>query len=502
MANVPLDDEQRLCIDAAMSHDRRGNWIGGEVAIKEPRQNGKTNNIVVPLTLTDLFLFEPDLIMHTAHLFKTANETFDVMVSIIDGCFELRRRVKKILRSTHEQSIELLSGAQVYFLARSGGAGRGLGGKRINFDEAFALQGSQIGAMLPTLLARPNTQIVYATSGAKKDSDLLHELNRRGRTHAHSDECFSENEPCKILENSGSEGMVFVEWKGDGSWEKPGCRLGDSCSHHWSVTGCSLDNVKLIKQGNPAIFHGRIQLRKITVTMRKAMPAPEFGREILGWDDAQEIVETVPIEKVFWDLCRDEESTIVGPMVITFDVSAGRKTSSISVCGYNERGAKHAELVKYLKGTDQVVSEVKRIQSENEILSVRIGERKKGALRKSRPGIFYDPSSPAAALIPEFIEAGINPIPMTLRDIGSACGGLQDDVNAGPSAFCHIGQDQLDMAVQNAVKKDSGDGGWIFARKKSADNNIDISPLSTVAMARRGLTIGKSVSHEPRAAWG
>jgi len=479
-AGLTFDPEQAMAIDAIMSHDAAGDWVASEVAIVEPRQNGKTNRILIPIGLWQLFMAnDPDEIIWTAHRFKTSSKSFEDMRKIIDGCYELRRRVRKISESHGEESIELITGSKMSFLARSKSGGRGLGGPRPILDEAFALQGGQLGALLPTILARPNSQIMYASSAGLADSGPLREVRDRGR-------------------EGGDPSLVYIEWCAPGSWEAPGCEL-KRCNHHRRTAGCALDREENIRAANPAIKRGRIKLTTVR-TLRRSMEAQEFGREILGWWDEPEVQDVAPIKLADWDRCaadsKDPESRIVTPIVIALDVAPDRSYAAIAIAGRRADGVNQGELIRYAGGVEWLADELAALTEKHELMTIRT--REAGKVRTAAvPAIVLDPAGPAAALLPDLHQRKIFPILLTARDQGAACGGLQDAVTAGPSAWRHLGQAQVDLAVEGAVRRDIGDGGWAFGRRRSAKVQVDICPLVALTMARWGLTVADTPSDGP-----
>lgn len=466
-----LDPEQKLVIDAFLSHDEHGDWVASEVCIIEARQNGKTGGILVPIALWDLFLGpDPDMVIWTAHRFKTTHESFLEMKSLIDGTFELRRRVKRITEAYGSEQIELTSGARMEFLARSRSGGRGLGGKRPILDEGFAVQQGQIGALLPTILARPNAQIMYASSAGLEESAPLREVRDRGRA-------------------GGDRKLVYVEWCAPGSWAEPGCELRN-CNHHRDTPGCALDRQDNVRAANPA--YGRRIKPDSVYTMRRSLSPHEYGREVLGWWDEPIFDDVSPISLEDWNKCADPDSHIVGPIVLAIDVARWGSSSAIAACGYRPDGVAHGELIKYAGGTDWVVPEISRLMKKFPIREI---------VRNNTtfPAIVMDPASSASALLPDLHKAGIFPILMTAREMAGACGDLQSAVDQGPSVWCHLGQQQVGLAVEGAVRRDVGDGGWAFGRKKSAESQVDICTLVSITAARWGLTIAKVPSDGPSA---
>ena len=156
-----------------------GRWSAFEVGLVVPRQNGK-GAILEALELAGLFLWDEMLILHSAHEFKTAREGFLRLGARIAANPWLAGRVLREWRSHGDEGFELKSGARLRFVARTGGSGRGFSADRVVLDEAFKLDDTAMGALLPTLSARPNPQIWYTSSAPKVDSSQLHSVRARG----------------------------------------------------------------------------------------------------------------------------------------------------------------------------------------------------------------------------------------------------------------------------------------------------------------------------------
>jgi hypothetical protein len=162
-----LDAEQALVVDAILSEGPDGNWAALEAAVVCSRQNLKTF-VLECIALGKLFLFGSELIIWSAHLFETAQESFRDLDEIVTNYDHLRKRVKTISRANGDEGIELTSGQRIKFRARSKSGGRGLSGDDVILDEAFALQPGHLGALIPTLSARPNPQILYGSERASR----------------------------------------------------------------------------------------------------------------------------------------------------------------------------------------------------------------------------------------------------------------------------------------------------------------------------------------------
>ena len=70
-----LDPWQCLVLDGMLGERTDGSWAAFESAVICPRQNGK-NAILETRELAGLFLFGEELIIASAHEFKTAQESF------------------------------------------------------------------------------------------------------------------------------------------------------------------------------------------------------------------------------------------------------------------------------------------------------------------------------------------------------------------------------------------------------------------------------------------
>ena len=183
--------EQQLCLDDMFALKPGGKAAAFEFAILCARQNMKTG-LFKQASLGWLFVTGQDLIIWSAHEFATAQEAFRDMEILIEGSDMLRRRVKKVSRGNGDEAIELVTGQRLKLKARTNGGGRGLTGDKVVLDEAFALKPEHMGALLPTLTAVPDPQVVYGSSAGLMQSDILRSIRDRGRP--------------------GSDGLAYAEW--------------------------------------------------------------------------------------------------------------------------------------------------------------------------------------------------------------------------------------------------------------------------------------------------
>jgi hypothetical protein len=464
LAGFGPDPEQRLGLDLLFAVDRRGKSVAFEFAVICSRQNLKTG-LFKQAALGWLFITDQNLIVWSAHEFNTAQEAHRDMAALIEGTPFLAKRLKQVYNGAADKSIELLSGQRLIFKARTHTGGRGLSGDKVVLDEAFALHPPHMGALLPTLSVRPDPQVVYGSSAGLAESDVLRGIRDRGR--------------------SPSAGrLAYLEWGSDGK-----CERGNLCDHLPGTSGCALDQVENWQAANPLLGRTRANGTGLTVEYvraeRQAMPPLEFARERLGWWDGPDVGNAPPIAVDEWKARTDPTSCIPdgAPVVIAAEIALDRKSGSIGVAGWRADGAAHIELIDHRNGTDWLLAALLGYIERNTLHRLNRGTQDKP---KFCPAVIIDPTSPAGTLVDPLRKAGIEPVLMTTREAGVAAAGLQDAVM--DKTVFHRGQTAVETALSGAVRRDLGDGGWAFGRKKSAAGSVDITPLVVVTNARWALT--------------
>ena len=426
-AGLILDDEQRLILDV-MFAERGNRWAAREVAVIQPRQNGKTVTFEAAC-LGDLFLFggPEKLIIWTAHLFPTANEAFIDLKALIDGAGFLSRRVRRVTEAAGNQGIELINGTRLKLLARSKSGGRGFSGAKVYLDEAFALTPAEIGSLLPTLSAQPDPQIVYGSSAGRLDSEVLRQVRGRGRA-------------------GGDPSLAYLEWCAE-----PGECVSPECSHLPGSDGCLLDDRARWAQANPAA--GVRIAEEFIASERLAMAPVEFMRERLGWWEDPPTADGADDVLTGWDDAKSGRAPS-GGLALGVDVSADSRSAAIVACG-----GRALEVVDYRKGagTAWVPGRVAELRERHKVTAVGlIGGR--------------SPALPLAKDIPGCTV-------LTDGEAAQASVAFARDVNEG--RLSHRGQAALDIAVTSAARQLSGDG-WRWSRRLS---RADISPLLAAVVA-------------------
>jgi hypothetical protein len=437
MAGLQLDAEQVLALETVLAEREGGRWAALEAAIIEARQNGKTVDLQA-IVLYLLFVIDVRLAIWTAHLFPTAQEAFRDLDGIIAGTPEFSRRVKRVSRANGEEGFEFHGDRRLNFRARSKTGGRGLTGDVVILDEAFALTPSEMGSLLPTLSARPNPLVVYASSAGLVSSDLLRTIRDRGR-------------------RGDDPSLAYIEW-----CAKEGDCADDQCTHRPGTDGCILDDEDRWAEANHTLGR-RISIDNIRAE-RRALPPEEFARERLGWWD-EPALGGGGIPPEVWAACANRDATIAEPCALAFDVAPGHLSASVVTCG----GALHVTEHRY--GTAWIPDRLAELAEAHQLV-----------------GIGFDPASPAGALIPDLEKAGFvirSPktpkgqlVPVEGREAVQACESFLAATIG--RQLVHRDETALNLAVAGAVRRQSGDS-WKWSRR---DSSVDISPLVAATQAK------------------
>jgi hypothetical protein len=405
-----------------------------------PRQNGK-GAVLEALELAGLFLFGERLILHSAHEFKTCREAFLRTRDLIEGCDDLRKLCRKPSESHGEESINLLDGSRLRFIARTNQSGRGFSPQRIVLDEAQILSLSSVSALLPALSAQKNPQIWYTANPGDylvAPCDQLARIRRRG---------MAGTDPA----------LAFFEW---------------SIPHAEDRTlGLAMDDPKGWAVANPALGI-RISHEQVANELR-SIPT-KFAIERLGvgnWPFEQTGEQIIPAET--WRSLLDAGSQVLEPVAFAVDMTPERSRVSVAVAGVRADGRTHVELTEHRGGTRWVRDELLRLQSEHDSL-----------------GFWFDRRSPAGSMMGELQDAGVEVREMATADVVKACGSFVDA--ASEDRLRHIGQGPLDAALAAASKRKVGDA-WALDRSRSG---ADISPLVAVTNALHGFNVSSAADYD------
>jgi hypothetical protein len=285
-----LDPWQSDILDDWMARTPSGKWACKTCAGSVPRQNGKTA-LISGRTESGMVLFNEQVI-YTAHLQKTATETFEEMASFFDTK-ALRKYLKDIKTALGREQIILKSGARVKFLARTRNGGRGQHGDLLIFDEAQELDSDAQASFIPAISASLNPQTIYV--GTPPDPNAEGTVFRGIRDKALK----GETKTTAWFEYSVKE-------------------IGDVTKRErWA-------------QANPAL--GRRILLSTVEGECEQMDPDTFARERLGWwtpAAVQKIEYAIP-EKT-WDSCASEALKPEGKTA--YGVKFSPDGSEVALCG-------------------------------------------------------------------------------------------------------------------------------------------------------------------------
>jgi hypothetical protein len=162
----------------------------------------------------------------------------------------------------------------------------------------------------------------------------------------------------------------------------------------------------------------------------------------------------------------DTRKRIVGDKTYAIDVNPDRTWGSIGVGGQRDDDLWHMAVVEHQRGTGWIVERCKLLDGP----------------------VVVDTKGPAANLIDDLREAGVEVIEADASDYGQACSDFYD--LAVDRLFRHPDPSVLDEAVADARKQSFGDA-WKWSRKNST--SADITPLVACTLALWGARTGAPV---------
>ena len=163
-----------------MGETSEGRWAALGVDIIASRQNGK-NGIIEARELYGCVILGESII-HTAQLFKTARESYNRLLSLIQMNDDVSDTLMMNVASPASgYEMQFRGGGRVQFIARSRTSGRGMSGDILVLDEAQDLNDDELGALLPTISASKNPQAWYLGTAPGPDSTVWHRRRKAGR---------------------------------------------------------------------------------------------------------------------------------------------------------------------------------------------------------------------------------------------------------------------------------------------------------------------------------
>ena len=285
-----LDPWQMDILDDWMGRNKSGRWAASTCGGSVPRQNGKSL-LVQGRAASGMLLFN-ELVIYTAHLQKTATETFQEMRDFFETP-TLSKYVAEIKTAIGREQIILKNGGKIKFLARTRNGGRGQHGDLLIIDEAQEIDEDAQASFLPAISASLNPQTIYV--GTPPDPTAPGTVFRGIRQ--------------KTLDRKAKQ-TAWFEFSVD--------EIGDvSDKQRWADT-------------NPALGR-RILLS--TIEGEADQMAPDmFARERLGWwTPVDEHLEEYAIPTKLWDACASDEQKPEGKTA--YGVKFSADGMAVCLCG-------------------------------------------------------------------------------------------------------------------------------------------------------------------------
>lgn len=395
------------------------------------RQNGKTLVMVVA-ALYRLFLHDAAVVLGTAQNLSTAEETWDEALTLVQSVPGLAARILgRPSQQTGKKSFTLNNGHRYLVRAATKKAGRSLTTDFAMIDEAREQEDELAwDAIEPTTTSRENGQTWLVSNAGHARSVLLKRL--RGQAIA------ARTDPDTML--------AIFEWSLPEELD-----ADDEANWGWA---------------NPSLGYGRT-LRSLRAAHASSTVGGWLTEYMCRWVTS---VSEGPWGKGHWDRLRDRDSRIAddSPLWLAVDTGLDRRTTYIVAAGWStlfaEDGRRlvHVEVIAKRPGNAWAPSWIDKRWDALGAAGVVVQGR----------------GAPATDLIEELEDRGI---PVT-RSVGSHVTGsavkFYDAVRDG--LVVHGGQPPLDMAATTAELRYSGDGIFMFDRRRSP---MDVAPLVAASFA-------------------
>lgn len=456
-ADFEPDDQQQLMLDAIFG--RTADW---ELAVRHgvivgPRQSTGKTGLFKQASIGWLYVDRIPLVVYSAHNALAYTEMVEGMEALVLGCRALSKWTVGITQDQAGYVLETAWGGRMLFRTRTVGNGRSLSAPRIILDEGYAVTAAHTGALMPTITAQPDPQILTGSSHPRLESDWLRDIQDVGRAGTDPE-------------------MFYLEYKAPEP--EVACDRGKRCTHERTEEGCGCDKPEMIRLANPQ-YGGRAKPSTFR-TLRMSMPPAEFAREMMGWRDEPGATAKA-LDKEKWLAARDMDSRITGTIGLGAAVATDRTTAAIAVAGRREDGALHIEVVEYRPGSAWVIARAGELAKSYAAVAAAVNpgaDEKLPETELAAVGLHTDKHRPRTC-----------PLIMTgVREYAGACAGLSDDVDVG--RIVHIGQDQLTQAAVTTEKRPLG-GAWAFGVGSGPDA-VPVVPLEAATLARHAFLAHES----------
>lgn len=422
---LDMFDWQTNVVEPWIGKNAYGRWSAQVCGLMVPRQNGKTMGCC-GARINYGMLMLGETIIYTAHLQKTATETFELLRNFYERN-PIKKRVKAIRSALGREEIQLKNGARIKFLARTRNGGRGQHGDLLIYDEAQELTATQQSSFRPAISASPNPQTIYMGTPPEPDSlaRVFYNIRKRAKAKQSKKTAWSEWAVDEIPEDLGNKEI-------------------------WAMTNPSLGKL--------------IQLDTIEGELEDMEPE-EFAKERLCYWNMDEFGDGV-ISKDDWDEC------------LTNEPPAPQKGEKMAVGIKFTADGSMVALSAAVKQGDRVYVEALDYTAMNRgvtWLSDWIIERKNKIAM-----VYIDGKSNTGSLVAKLNAAKYPRKGFRVMTAGDVIQSSSMFANAVMEHDLeHSDQSLLNESVCYATKRPiGGDGGWGFGNGK-----VDCAPAEATAFA-------------------
>lgn len=422
---INMYDWQIGVVEPWLGLNQYGRWAAQVCGLLVARQNGKTLGCAGARVNYGMNILG-ERVIYTAHLQKTATETFELMANFYETGV-MKKRVKVIKSALGREEIRLKNGARIKFLARTRNGGRGQHGDLLIFDEAQELTASQQASFRAAISASANPQTLYMGTPPEEDTlaRVFFNIRKRALTRKTKKTAWTEWAVREIPENMNDPEL-------------------------WAMTNPSLGLLVL-----PETIEGELE----------DMEPEEFAKERLCYWSMDEYGDAV-IGKEDWDECLTLDPPKPQPgekqaLGIKFTADGASVAVSIAVKQGQRVFVECLDFCNMNRGVTWLADFV--IERRDRLAMVLI-----------------DGKSNTGSLVAKLQEA--NYPEKGYRVLGSS------DVIQASSMFAnavteheleHAEQPLLDESVCHATKRRIGnDGGWGFG-----DGSVPCAPAESAAFA-------------------
>jgi len=419
-----LFDWQQHAADVALEHVD-GRYAYRTVGVSVGRQNGKTALAASRIALE--LLHDGHIVAFTAQDRNMARGKWEEHVDrIMDS--SLAKRVARVTRANGQEALHMKNGAQYRVVTPNRKGARGLTIDLVVIDEALTHDMDVIAALQPTMATRDNAQLWILSNAGDSNSTMLAHYRNLGHEQT-------------------SRSLAWLEWAPSEDKFDP---LDPEVWHQAIPTLTEIHGVTLD-----------------AVEEAASTTEPElFAREWLNVWPALEAVAVIAMHD--WEKLEKPDVAIGFEVVLGVDVSPQRDTATIAACGRN--GAfTPVEIVDHRPHVGWLPDRLLELW------------------QKWRAPVVIDGGAPAGSLIMELERAGVQVIPLGMRDYARACGSFYDGVVDG--TVTHLGDRLLTDAVGAASKRNLAEQ-WAWNRRST----VNITPLVAATLARWGVVS----AHQPK----